>query len=462
MEYEKKELRRQNIYRQCLKLAFPMMIQNVVMNVVMLVDNLMVGSLGTESMTAVSIASQLIFVYNVAIFGAVSGPGIYASQYFGQKNKEGFWNVFRLKIWLCLLVLIVGLLIFIFGNSFLINLFLHGSETGLDSDLTFTLSKSYLMIMLWGLVPFTLTQVYASSLREIGESVLPMVAGILSVVVDIVFNYFLIFGKCGFPCLGVEGAAIATVLARIAETLALLAWVHLRKKKNPYISDALRTLRVKLNNLGTVLLKSLPIFLNEFMWAGGFTIISQCYSLKGLEVVAALNISSTLFSQMIVVVMALGVSIGIIIGQFLGASEFEKAKENAIKLTLFSGYISCIATVILLILSNVFPSYYETSNEIRLLASRFITVLGLFIPIHGLVNGLYFTLRCGGKTFVTFLFDSVYTWVICVPVAFGLCKFSDLYIMNIFIIVQCLDLIKLAIGYWLVKRGTWVSNIVAE
>ena len=462
MDNSVKEVKEANVYKQCLKLAVPMMIQNAVMNIVMLVDNLMVGSLGTESITAVSIASQLLFVFNLAVFGAVSGPGIYATQYYGQQNKEGFWNVFRLKFWLCLIVLIIGGLIFSFGHTFLINLFLHGSETGLNCELTFDLSKSYLLIMLWGLIPFTLTQVYASSLRETGESMLPMNAGILSVVVDIVFNYLLIFGKLGLPALGVKGAGLATVIARLAEVLLLLVCVHFGRKRNIYIADALRTFRVKLDNLSVVLWKSLPMFLNELMWGAGFTATNQCYSLKGLEVVAGLNIASTLFSQMIVVVMALGVSIGIVIGQYLGASEFEKAKKNSIKLTLFSGYISCIAMVILLCLRNIFPSLYETSEEIRQLGTRFIMVLAFFIPIHGIINGLYFTLRCGGKTLITFLFDSVYTMVLCLPVAFLLCKFSSFDIITIFIMVQSLDFIKLCIGYALVRKGTWISNIVTE
>ena len=94
-----------NIYKQALILAVPMMIQNGITNAVGLIDDLMVGSLGTESITAVSIAVQLIFVYNLAVFGAISGPGIYCAQYYGQENKEGFWNVFRLKIWICFIVI---------------------------------------------------------------------------------------------------------------------------------------------------------------------------------------------------------------------------------------------------------------------------------------------------------------------------------------------------------------------
>ena len=237
-----------NIYKQALILAVPMMIQNGITNAVGLIDDLMVGSLGTESITAVSIAVQLIFVYNLAVFGAISGPGIYCAQYYGQENKEGFWNVFRLKIWICLIVMAIGFLIYHFFAVDLINLYLGGNDSGIDKAVTLNLSSNYLKIMLWTLLPFAVTQIYASSWRETGESVKPMIAGISSVVADVLFNYLLIFGKFGFPCLGVEGAAIATVIARVVEMLVIVVWVYSEKKKNKYIAGALREITICLKH----------------------------------------------------------------------------------------------------------------------------------------------------------------------------------------------------------------------
>ncbi len=450
------------IYKQALMLAVPMMIHMGITNAVGLVDNLMIGSLGTESITAVSIALQLIFVYNLAVFGAISGPGIYGAQYFGQKNKEGFWNVFRLKFWICFLVLFIGTSVYYFFGSEFIKLYLHGADSGIDRNLTFNLSFDYLRIMLLGLFPFTLTQIYSGSLRETGESIKPMVAGIVSVFVDIVFNYLLIFGKFGFPCLGVKGAALATVLARVVEALIVVIWTYCSKIKIEYITDALKSLKIPLDKMKEIVIKSIPLFFNEFLWAAGFTVTFQCYSLKGLDVVAALNIASVLQNLVIVILISMGNAVGILIGQMLGASRFEEAKVNSSRLTKFTAILGMVVALLVIIISAYFPGFYKTSDSIKELAKNFIIINALFLPVIGIVNSLYFTLRSGGKTLITFFFDSVFTWILEVPIAFSLCKYTELPIITIFILVYSLDFIKILIGHILIKKGVWISNLVSD
>ena len=247
------------IYKRALMLAVPMMIQNGITNMVSLVDNIMVGSQGTEAMTAVSIAGQLIFVFNLAIFGALAGPGIYGAQYYGQRNMHGFQSTFRIKLWLSLACLICGLLVFLLGDESLIGLYLHGESATVDSALTMTYAKQYLHIMLLGLPFFVVTQVYATSLRETGSSVKPMVGGVASVVVDIVLNYLLIYGNCGMPKLGVRGAAIATVLARVTEMSIVIIWAHLCRNKHVFLKGIYRTLRVPKELAGKVLRKGMPM-----------------------------------------------------------------------------------------------------------------------------------------------------------------------------------------------------------
>ena len=184
----REQTKRTEIYKRALFLAVPMMIQNGITNMVGLVDNVMVGKLGTESMTAVSIVGQLIFVFNLAIFGGISGPGIYGAQYYGQRNEEGFRHTFRIKLWICLACVIIGTLIFMTSGETLISMYLHGESAQMDAVVSMDLGKEYMTIMLFTLLPFSITQVYASSLRETGYCVNPMIAGILSVFRDIVFN----------------------------------------------------------------------------------------------------------------------------------------------------------------------------------------------------------------------------------------------------------------------------------
>lgn len=455
-------MKQNSIYKKALYLAVPMMIQNGITNAVSLVDNLMVGSLGTEKMTAVSIAGQLFFVFFLAVFGGLSGPGIYSAQYFGQGNKEGYQKIFRLKVWITALLTVVGVIVFLVGGEWLIGLYLKGSGGNLDAGLTLESALSYLRIMLIGLVPFAITQIYAGSLREMGESMKPMLAGLVSVVVDIVFNYFLIYGKFGFPRLEVKGAAIATVMARFAEMFVVIIWTHVEIEKYSFLKNVYRTLRISLQEMMPVIIKGLPIFFNEFLWAGGMAVLTQCYSMKGLEVIAGLNISNAICNLLNVVFIAMGNAVGIIMGQFLGASKFEEAKKNANKLMWFTAMLCVGLTVILIILSGVFPRAYNTTDEIRNLGRWFIIITAAFFPLQGFLNVLYFTLRSGGKTVITFLFDSVFTWVVSVNLAFTLCRYTALPVLIVYLFVQCADIIKVCVGYVLVRKGIWVTNLVTQ
>ena len=448
-----------SIYKKALMLAIPMMIQSGIANAVVLVDNLMVGSLGTESISGVSIAGQLLFVFNLAVFGGLSGPGIYGAQYYGYGDKKGYQQVFRLKIWIGMTITLAGIGLFLLAGPALIRLYLTGSGDSFNRDLALRQGLDYLNIMLAGLIPFTLVQVYAGSLREMNESITPMAAGIFSVFVDILLNYLLIYGKIGFPKMGVKGAALATVLARIAELLAIICIKH--RKAYPFLEGVYHTLLVPISRVKPVLRKGFPIFLNEFLWAGGVAALTQCYSIKGLAVVAGLNISNVLCNLFNVVFINMGVAVGILEGQFLGASRFEEAKDSAEKLLWFCCGICVILTIALIALSGIFPKAYNTTQEVRQLASWFIIITASFMPVQGLLNALYFILRSGGKTLVTFIFDSVFSWCVSVPFAFALCHYSPFSILAILVMVQAADMIKVVIGLVLVRKGIWITNLVS-
>lgn len=451
-----------SVFGRALAIALPMMIQNGITNAVGLVDNVMVGSLGTEAITAVSIVGQLIFVFNLGIFGGLSGPGIYGAQYYGQKNLEGFRRTVRMKHYIGLAILIAGFAAFLFGGEFLIDLYLKGESKDIDPKLTMEIAKQYMSIMLWGLPPFVITQVFAGSLRETGSAVKPMIAGVVSVVVDIVGNWLLIYGNLGFPQMGARGAALATVIARFAEFAVLVVLMLTGKKKHEFLKGLYKTFLIPRSIAGKLVKKSLPIFLNELLWAAAIAFLTQIYSHKGIDIVAGLNISNALCNLLNVVFVALGNAVGIIVGQTLGASAYQRAKKEAFALMWFTGGVSAIMTLILIAISGVFPNAYDTSAEVRQYATEFIVVTALFFPVQGFLNALYFTLRSGGKTLVTFLFDSVFSWTVGVPTAAILCTFTDLPILAVYTVVQAADLIKVAIGCILINKGVWISNIVEK
>ena len=264
-------------YSRFLRVAIPIIIQNGITNFVNLLDNIMVGQVGTVPMSGVSIVNGILFVFNLCIFGASSGAGIFTAQFHGSQDHEGIRHTFRFKFLACLLLSLAGVGIFTFGNRFLIGLYLTGEGDAATAAGAMEYGVKYLAIMVWGFLPFALTNAYSSTLRETGQTFVPMVAGISAVLVNLVLNYILIFGHFGAPELGVEGAALATVISRFAELAVVAIWTHLHKKENPYIRGVYRSVYIPGQLLKSILIKGMPLLLNEFLWASGMAIQNQCY-----------------------------------------------------------------------------------------------------------------------------------------------------------------------------------------
>ena len=449
-------------YRRLFAVMIPILIQQLITNFVSLLDNLMVGQVGTEPMSGVAIVNQLLFVFNLCIFGGLAGAGIFTAQFHGKGDAEGERNTVRIKLWFALIAVSVCAAIFLSFGDKLISLFLHEGKEKLDLEATLSYGKAYLEVMLIQIAPFALTQVYSSSLRETGETVLPMRAGIAAVLVNLVFNYLLIFGKLGFPALGVIGAAIATVLSRFVECAIILLWTHGHRERNPFVQGLYRSLWVPGRLLKQVLVLGTPLLLNELLWSGGMTMLNQCYSLRGLEVVSAFNISSTIGNLFFCAFIAMGNAISIMIGQILGAGELERAVDEDRKLIAFSLVLSVAVGVMMALVAPLIPQIYNTTDTVKELAVKLLLVYAAMMPLYSYTNSCYFTLRSGGKTIITFVFDSLFVWVICIPVAFYLSRYTAMPILPMYAIVELLNLVKCVIGFFLVKNRRWVVNLVTD
>ena len=258
-----------------LAIAVPIMIQNGITNFVSLLDNIMIGQIGTEQMSGVAIVNQLLFVYNLCLFGGVSGAGIFTAQYFGQKNEEGVRQTVRFKIWMVFLITLITVILLLYAGDPLIAFYLQGDGTAKSAAATLRYGKEYLMIMLPGLVPFMLVQVYSSTLRECGQTILPMKAGVIAVFVNLILNYILIYGKLGAPALGVQGAAIATIISRFVECAVVLIHTHRHVQQNPFVKGLYSTLKVPAGLVAKIITKGMPLLLNETLWAAGMAMLTQ-------------------------------------------------------------------------------------------------------------------------------------------------------------------------------------------
>lgn len=452
-----------SLYKRIFIFAIPIMIQQGITHFVNMLDNVMVGTVGQAQSTGVAVSNQLMFVFNLCVFGAISGAGIFTAQYFGKGDFEGVKQTFRFKIIFCVLLAAVGIALFCLKGENLIMLYLNKEDNAELAARSLGFAESYLYIMVIGLVPYTISQCYGSTLREAGQSTVPMAAGVVAVAVNLSLNYVLIFGKLGAPKLGVNGAAVATVISRFVELAVLVAYTFIKRQKCIFILEGFKSPYISFSLIGEIFKKGMPLMLNETLWASGIATVNGFYSQRGLDVVAANNISQTFFNVFSVAFMSVGVAIGILIGHDLGSGKNkEKIKKEAFKSIFFSVFVSAVIAIIYAVCAIFIPHIYNVSDNARSIATQLMQVTALTMPLDAFAHASYFTLRSGGKVIITLIFDSFFVWGVTVTAAAVLINYTSLGIITVYFICQSLNIIKCVLGFVFVKRGSWIKNIISE
>ena len=459
----KKLIGTKEFYRRVFVLTIPIMIQQGITNFVNMLDNVMVGTVGQAQSTGVAVSNQLMFVFNLCIFGAISGAGIFGAQYFGKGDIDGVKQTFRFKIIFCTLLATIGILLLYFKSEDLIMLYLNEEDNATLAAESLRFAKSYLYIMLVGLIPYTISQCYGTTLRETGEGTVPMIAGVLAVFVNLSLNYVLIFGEFGAPKLGVNGAAIATVVSRFVELAFLVGYTFVKREKCIFILGGWKSPYISLSLIGEIFKKGMPLMVNEALWASGIATVNGFYAQRGLDVVAANNISQTFFNVFSVAFMAIGIAIGILLGHDLGSGKAaDEIKDTAFKSIAFSVFVSVIIAMIYAFAAIFIPRIYNISDNAKNIATSLMQITALAMPIDAFAHASYFTLRSGGKVIITIIFDSFFVWAVSVVAAMLLVNYTSLGILSIYFIVQMLNIIKCVLGYIFVKQGSWIKNIISE
>lgn len=448
-------------YKRVLHILVPGVIHMSVANFVNLLDNIMVGSLGTAQVSGVAITNQLMFVFNMIIFGVLGAAGIFSAQYFGAKDTKGVRNVFRAKLWMSLITLLIAFFLLITYENGLISLYLKGDGDPVLAGQIMQGAKNYLHIMLWGLVPFALSQCYATTMREAGELHVSMRAGVVALVVNLTGNWLLIFGNLGFPALGVQGAAIATVLSRYVE-LAIIVYAGHKFEMFHFFKGVYRSIKVPGHLIQDILKKGSPLIVNEIFWSVGMATLMQTYTLRGLPVLAATNISSTISNLFNAVLISTGSTVAVIIGQQLGAGKVQEARRDIWKLIFFGFAGTALVALVMGLLAPLFPRLYNTEDNVRHLATSFIISSAMLMPFHSISNCSYFALRSGGSTFITFLFDAAFNWVIVIPLTLFLVHGTSLHITTLYFLSQAINLLKSVLGVLLIRHGVWAKNLVSQ
>lgn len=470
-------------YRAVLVILLPLVVQQGITSFVNLLDTLMVGSLGEETLSAVGVVNQILMVFNLTIFGGLSGVSIFGSQFAGKGDVDGMRQSFRAKMYFGLAVTALGIVVFrLFGDVF-IGLFMQGEMNAqtnsaltaeeLAARVAFASAQGhdYLAIMLWGLLPFVLTQAYAGSMREMGKTVATMFGSVIAILTNLVLNFLLIYETREMSVLGltftmwgagwgVRGAAIATVIARVVEMVFVLGYAHLHQERYVFLKGAFRNGYVPAALLKRIAITGSPLLLNEVLWSLGMAFINQCYSRRGMTALAALNITSTAWNLFCIIMFAMGNAVSIMVGQHLGRGDTRGARDTDTKLLFVTVVSHILLGGLLMLLAGAIPNLFNVTEEARELAKKTLVIAGVSLPIHAFLHATYFTIRSGGKTVVTFLFDSVYTWCVPAVLAYCLSSFTDANVVTMYFCIQFIDVVKLVIGLLMLRSDFWAKNVV--
>ena len=452
--------------KKTVAIAVPVALQGLLNNVLNLVDTLMILKLGETTTAAVGLANKVFFVFSLLLFGVCSGSSILAAQYWGKREILNIRRVLRMSLLIgigaSLLFVIPGILF----PEFVMRIFTPKADT-------IAIGAIYLGIIAFSYPLTAITNAYIAILRSMNCVKLPVMITTFSICINVILNYALIFGKFGLPAMGVTGAAIATLLARIVECSALLLLIHRCKAGDDGIGDFIHAKYTKIKENGVPFFNKAfvtkyfntasPVIANEFMWGLGVTMYALVYGRMGDAATAAITITNTVEQVAVVIFFGMCSAAGVILGNELGADQLEKAEEYAKNYIFLQFFLTLFGAILTYLLMNPIISMLGVSAIVAEYIRLSLTVFVLYMPIR-MLNALFVVaiLRCGGDTKAAFLIDVTSVWFIGIPMAVigGLVLQLPIYVVYAMVLTE--EIYKVTLGFARYHKKKWLKNIVSS
>ena len=434
-----------------LKIGLPIMIQNLVTSSLNMVDTIMVGKLGEVEIAAVGIANQYFFIFSMILTGLCGGCSVFISQYWGKKDFENIKRMLGLGLASVLLVSIVFMALGFINPGKIISFFNKDSTV-------IHLGGKYLSIVLFSYIFTGITLIYSFSLRSIGNTIVPLIVNIAALLFNVFFNYILIFGKFGAPALGVEGAAIATLIARVVEAIILVFIVY---KDNGVFAAKLTELKdLNLDFLRKSYWIILPVLLNDVLWAMASLIYSVVYGRMGTGATAAVQICNTVSNMFMVVGFGLASASAIMIGNSIGEGKEEQVIDYAKKFMGVSLFVSIILGLGLSITAPYILDLFNVSNEVRrsTLIMLYIISFIFIVRFSGMVI-IVGILRGAGDARSALIIEGSTMWLIGVPLTIMGAFLFKLPVHQVYALAILEEVAKFTLGLMRLKSRKWINNI---
>lgn len=446
--------RDKRFYRLLFSIALPIAVQNLITFMVSMVDTLMVGALGEIQLSAVSIANNLFFVLTILMFGLAGGSNIMISQYWGKGNIKTIHKILAIMYRVCLLI--TG--IFIFIALFLPKYFM-GIFTTDKAVIDF--GASYLRIVCIGYLFYSITNCTIMMLRSVKTVSISIIVYTASLVVNSILNWIFIFGNLGAPELGIRGAAIATVCARITEFSIVLVFMFIYERKIGLKIEHL--LKLDKEILKDYVGLCTPVLCNELLWAIGASMISVIVGRMGTEVVAANSINGVAHQFVTVFIFGMSNATAVIIGNTIGECKKEKAKEYAYSIGIFSVVMGCISGLMILLIKPFVVNFYNVSYSTKLIAMEIMTVTSGIIVFQSLAsNFMMGVLRGGGDAKFVLINDLIFMWLVAIPGGFFVAFVLELPVALVFLVIKCDEILKSLTSVYRVISGKWVNDVTKD
>ena len=432
-------------------IALPIMLQNLLSSSLSFIDTLMIGQLGSNQIAAVGIANQIFFLVNLFIFGIASGASIFFSQYYGAGRHNDLQKVTALALTISFIASLIFALVSFFTPQYIVYIFT-------DTPDVVSVSSEYQRLVAISYIFFAISFIHSIAFRSVGKAVIPLTATFVSLTLNAIGNYLLIFGIGPFPTLGARGAAIATTISRFIEMLIILTYTYI--KKEPFRIKSINAFKWDISFIKTYIITCSPVLLNEVFWSLGMTAYKVGYSRLGVDTLACINVSESIANFFFVFVMGLGNATTIVLGQIIGNGDLNRAKKGAkttLKIALLVGTLMGLSMAIF---ASTFTSWFKVSDEIRKMATYCLYVKAIFQPLCSLNMVLFVgILRSGGDTRYSLIAETSCVWIIGVSMSFIGSAFLALPIYIVVAMVSLEEVAKILVVYPRYKSEKWVKSL---
>lgn len=440
-------------YKQVTGICLPIMAQQFVTSFVNLIDNVMVGGVGQAALTSVTVANRFYMIASSILFGLCGGAGIFIAQNHGAEKYDRCQKILNINITIGVLIMAAFSSVLFFNPAWTIHLFSKTPEI-------VELSLDYVSYAKYTYIPYGFSISCMMAMRAIGINKIQLKVGIVTVLTNSVLNYIFIYGKLGVPAMGVKGAALATMIARFVEMGIYL--IILLRQKHFYKLDIVGLFKLDFSLLKSMLSKAVPLVGNELFYSLGMSLIFKSYMRSDELLVAAISVVDTVMNLAFIVFGGLSSSIAIFIGGKLGAGKLDEAKGDAKKIITFGVMVSIVLGLMLFLVAPYIHNLYVLSDEAAAAVLLLVRIKSVLMPIYVVNVCTFFVLRAGGDTFSTMLIDSGFLWAAPVLISTLLSIYTGIGLVPLYIIIELLDLVKMFIAFWFLKRGKWVRNLAAD